>query len=195
MSETLPLFPLSTLLYPGGRLALRLFEPRYLDMLTRCFKEDSGFGVVLLENGSEVGADQSFFNVGTEARIVDWGQGDDGMLHITARGGRRFAVEASETREDNLVVGAVSWLVEPDDAQVPEAYAYLAEFLDKLIERTGADIELSDAERSSALALGYRLAEVLPLEARAKVELLASSDPIERLQQFDELFQQAAVED
>jgi len=194
MPETLPLFPLSTLLYPEGRLALRLFEPRYLDMLTRCLKEDSGFGVVLLENGGEVGGEQSFFNVGTEARIVDWDQGDDGMLHITARGARRFAVETSETQDDHLVVGEVAWLEEPADATIPDEYRYLVEFLDKLIERTGADVELSEADRTSALTIGYRLSEVLPLEPRVKVELLASSDPLERLEHFDELFQHATIE-
>ena len=194
MYNSLPLFPLSTLLFPQGQLELRLFEPRYLDMLTSCLKEESGFGVVLLEQGSEVGSEQSFFNVGTEASIVDWDSGDDGMLHITTIGERRFVVETSSVQADGLVVGSVEWLDEPDDLEIPTSFRYLLELLENVVDRTGANVDLSDARRDSALWLGYRLAEILPLEGRAKTELLAVSDPISRLEHFDELLRQADLE-
>ena len=86
---TLPLFPLSTVLFPEGPLPLRVFEPRYLDMISRCLREAAGFGVVLIVSGSDTGAVETS-TVGTVARIVDWYQGSDGILGITARGTRQF---------------------------------------------------------------------------------------------------------
>lgn len=187
MPHVLPLFPLRSLLFPHGQLELRLFEPRYLDMVSRCMRDRTGFGVVLLDEGKEAGTAQSFFNIGTEAHIVDWDQGEDGLLHIRTEGARRFVVESSDTQSDNLVVAEVSWLPEPAQQLVPDEYAYLAEFLDNLAERAGLPPPLAPEERGHATLLGYRLAELLPLDARTKVELLASGDPVARLRHFDDL--------
>jgi len=93
MPENLALFPLNTVLFPGGPLPLRIFETRYLDMLSRCFKNDQGFGVCLIEQGSETGPARSY-TVGTLARVRDWSNGPDGLLHILAVGERRFRVFA-----------------------------------------------------------------------------------------------------
>jgi Lon protease-like protein len=97
-TQTIPLFPLRTVLFPGGTLPLRIFEPRYVDMIRWCMRESSGFGVVLLKEGSDVldastPADTpNIFSVGTEAQIIDFDQADNGLLGIVARGGEKFRV-------------------------------------------------------------------------------------------------------
>ena len=77
-----PLFPLSTVLFPGGTLPLKLFETRYLDMLSWCLREQSSFGVVAIKRGSEVGGTPEFHAIGTIAQITSWDQGSDGLLHV-----------------------------------------------------------------------------------------------------------------
>ncbi len=192
MTHAFPLFPLSTLLFPHGRLELRLFEPRYLDMVSRCMRDRSGFGVVLLDRGSEAGTGQSFFNIGTEARILDWDQGEDGLLHIVTEGARRFVVEESDTQSDGLVIAEVSFLPEPSPMDVPAEFAYLVEFIDTLAERVELPHALTDEERTDANLLAYRLADLMPLDPRMRVELLATSDPIARLRHFHEMFAKSA---
>jgi Lon protease-like protein len=81
-----PLFPLNSVVLPGGRIPLQLFEPRYLDMLTRCMKEDRGFVVVLLRDGAETGKLAAFYDIGTYVRIIDFKQLENGLLGITVEG-------------------------------------------------------------------------------------------------------------
>ena len=95
------LFPLRTVLYPGGPLPLRVFEPRYLDMICESLKGERPFGVVLIRHGSETGR-ASTFDVGTLASITDWYQGSDGVLGVTAVGGERFRVLSTERRPNGL---------------------------------------------------------------------------------------------
>src|SRR5687768_15209514 len=102
MSVVLPLFPLNTVLFPGGPLRLRIFEPRYLDMVSRCMRESSSFGVALITEGKEAGGTARTTGVGTTARIVDFERLDDGLLGITARGEQRFTIEDVRTQSDGL---------------------------------------------------------------------------------------------
>jgi Lon protease-like protein len=105
----IPLFPLGTVLFPGGPLPLRIFEQRYLDMISSCLKNDSRFGVLLIRTGKETG-DATTHSVGTLARIVDWYQGSDGLLGITAIGEERFRLLQSERQENGLHLGDVKRL-------------------------------------------------------------------------------------
>ena len=89
-----PLFPLNTVLFPGGPLPLRIFEARYVDMISHCLKENASFGVLLIREGQEAGTPASTFEVGTLARIVDWYQGSDGLLGVTAIGTLAEILEA-----------------------------------------------------------------------------------------------------
>ena len=104
-----PLFPLRTVLYPGGPLPLRIFEQRYLDMISRCMKTDSPFGVLLIRKGSESGPAETF-DIGTLARITDWYQGSDGLLGVTATGTERFRLLSGRRESDGLLVGEVELL-------------------------------------------------------------------------------------
>jgi Lon protease-like protein len=91
-------------LFPGGPLPLRIFEARYLDMISRCLKTDTPFGVLLIRDGDETGAARTH-TVGTLARIVDWYQGSDGLLGVTAAGEQRFRLLDVGIQPDGLNAG------------------------------------------------------------------------------------------
>ena len=148
-TPNLALFPLSTVLFPGCRLDLQLFEARYLDMLGRCLKQGCGFGVVGIFQGQEAGrpADQ-FAQVGCEALIRDWQQRPNGLLGIRVEGGRRFRVLSSWVQADQLTCADVEWLDETPDQPVQDQYADLAALLQALAEQARA--------RGNALPPGFR---------------------------------------
>ena len=178
----LPLFPLKSVLFPGGRLELRIFERRYLDMVAECSRSASGFGVCLILQGEEAGAPAVPAAVGTLARIVDFETLPDGLLGITARGGERFHVERTRVRDNGLVLGEVTYRAEAPSVPVPAEFGLLSTLLDKLAERFGG--ELAAAPRANfddAGWIAYRLAEVLPLSMPERQQLLQLADPVERL--------------
>src|SRR3569623_49234 len=108
----LPLFPLNSVLFPGGVLPLRIFEPRYMEMVSVCMKEQSGFGVSLILSGKEVGEAATTYEVGTLVNIIDWDQRDDGLLGITVQGQQRFRIHATNVRSSQLVMAEVELLDE-----------------------------------------------------------------------------------
>ena len=181
----IPLFPLSTVLFPGGDLRLRIFEPRYLDLVRDCARDSRGFGVCLILEGTEAGAPAVPAAVGTLARIVDFDMLPDGLLGIRASGGERFRVASTRVRDNGLVHGEVEFW--PDEAvvPVPPEYGLLATILERLFERIGGDTARVDRARyDDASWVGFRLAEQLPLRNDEKQHLLQLADPIERLAQL-----------
>nr|WP_199046184.1 LON peptidase substrate-binding domain-containing protein [Dyella sp. ASV24] len=178
----LPLFPLSTVLYPGGQLSLRIFERRYLDMIRECARTGSSFGVCLILEGQEAGAPALPAAVGTLARIVDFHNREDGLLGILAEGGERFRVVRTRVRSDGLVRGDVEpWPVEPTQT-VPVEFALLQVILERLIENMAPQWRHAPRDLyDDASWLGFRLAELLPLQADEQQRLLEITDPIQRL--------------
>lgn len=177
----LPLFPLSTVLFPGGPLLLRIFEPRYLSMVSRCMREGHGFGVVLIDSGSEVGAAR-FVSTGTIAEIVDWHRQRDGLLLIVAEGRDRFSVASWRQQPDGLYVGELELLASEPALALPDEFAYLRELLEVRLENLGAQFGRAARSYDDATWLGYRLSEVLPLSAVKKQALLELDDPRQRLE-------------
>ncbi len=180
-SASLPLFPLNTVLFPGGPLRLRIFEPRYLDMVSRCMREDSGFGVALIVAGREAGGPAQTVPIGTLARIVDFEQLDDGLLGITARGERRFRILHAYQESDGLNMCQVEWLNEEARAEVPPPQAVLAELLRSALEQIGPAYGEITPAYEDATWVGMRLAEILPLAAIERQEMLELTDGPERL--------------
>ncbi len=170
----IPLFPLATVLFPGGVLPLRIFEPRYLDMVGSCMREDSGFGVVLITEGRDAGEAAQFHATGTLARIEDFDQLDDGHLGITCRGVHRFRVLRSAVRDNQLVVADIEPLGEQQSPRLPERYDDMRAFLQGLYQRE----ELREwaatltPEWDSGQWLASRLIEVLPLASEGRQALL-----------------------
>ena len=123
---------------------MQLFEPRYIDMLTRCLKEDRGFVVVLLQEGGETGRTAAFYDIGTYVRIIDFQQLDNGLLGITVEGESKVSVVRSWQQEDGLNVGDVECLLEEAESEVPARYSELVELQDPL-ERLSRLQELLEA--------------------------------------------------
>jgi Lon protease-like protein len=177
------LFPLKSVLFPGGPLPLRIFEPRYVDMVGRCMKNNSGFGVLAIRSGSEVG-EAVTFDTGTLAEIVSWHQDERGLLGIAARGRGRFALQSSVRQADGLYVGQVAWLTAEPRMAVPDRYRSCADFVQAVLPRLGSRYSNMDLDLDDASWVGYRLAEILPLELPAKQALLELEDPIARLERL-----------
>lgn len=177
----IPLFPLRTVLFPGGPLPLRIFETRYLDMIGRCLKEEIGFGVVALKDSEGEGPGE-VHNVGTLARIIDWYQFDDGLLGITALGETRFLLRDIRQQEDSLNLGQVDFLECDTEAELPDRFQPLLALLQNVLSELEAQYRFVEKRFDDAAWIGYRLAEVLPLSIGQKQMCLEISDPVRRLE-------------
>jgi len=181
-TNELPLFPLKTVLFPGGPLQLRIFEPRYLDMVARSLRGANRFGVVAIREGAEVGA-ATWHDVGTAAEIVDWHQESGGLLGVLAVGREMFRVEQSHRQTDGLYVGAVAWLPPLAARSLPAEHAPLAVLLRSLLEPLPAYRGGATAF-DDAVWVGCRLAETLPLALEVKQALLETTDAVVRLERL-----------
>lgn len=184
----IPLFPLSSVLFPGGKLQLRIFEPRYIDLVRECTRYGTGFGVCLILQGQEAGEPAVPAAIGTMARIHDFHTDEGGLLGIMATGGQRFQVARSRARSDGLLRGEVEvWQDEPA-LPVPVEFALLQSILERLIETMAP--HWRDAPRSAyddASWLGLRLAELLPLDVTEQQCMLELTDPLQRLAELRDI--------
>jgi Lon protease-like protein len=183
-----PLFPLSTLLFPGGILALRIFETRYLDMIRTCMRDDGAFGVVLIKEGSEVGTAAQTYAVGTLASIVNWDMHQDGLLHVDVAGGEKFRVLQTQVQADQLLVGEVETLAAEPVQALPETYDYMATIVRDLLPKINPLYQSQEFPLQDAAWVGGRFAELLPLHPAEKQTLLELDDPQRRLQALDSSF-------
>nr|WP_100549484.1 MULTISPECIES: LON peptidase substrate-binding domain-containing protein [unclassified Pseudomonas] len=181
----LPLFPLNTVLFPGCVLDLQIFEARYLDMISRCMKQGSGFGVVCIVEGAEVGeAASSFAAIGCEALVRDFQQRTNGLLGIRVEGGRRFRVERAQVLPDKLTVAEVQWLEEQPDSPLQAEHADLAALHAALAEHPLVAGLAMEGVVAGQQQLANQLAYLLPLEPAQKLQLLQLDDPALRLEQL-----------
>ncbi|HET6555128.1 MAG TPA: LON peptidase substrate-binding domain-containing protein [Dyella sp.] len=183
-----PLFPLGTVLYPGGQLPLRIFEPRYVDMVRECTRTGGSFGICLILEGTEAGAPATPAAVGTLARIVDFHHREDGLLGIVTEGAQRFHVARTRVRSDGLVRGDVGlW---PDEAaqQVPVELALLPAILERLIDSMAPQWKHAPRHLyDDASWVGFRLSELLPLQADERQYMLELTDPLRRLAELRDI--------
>jgi Lon protease-like protein len=175
-----PLFPLNTVLFPGGPLPLRIFEPRYIDMVSHCMRTESSFGVLLIRDGLEAGPSTTH-NVGTLARITDWYQGSDGLLGITALGEQRFRLISSTRQDDGLNIGEIEVLDNEPDLPLPEEYQEMATILAGVLDNLGRLYESLERRFDDASWVTSRFVEILPIDLEEKQRCLEQSDPVERL--------------
>lgn len=178
--RSVPIFPLHTVLFPGGPLPLRIFESRYLDMVSRCLKEEKMFGVILILSGSETGEAKTS-SIGTLAGIRDWYQGSDGILGVTAIGASRFRLEKASREPDGLYVGEIAPLEPEPPAALPDEFRPMASLLEIVIDDLGKLYEDVEKAYDDATWVGCRFAEILPISQDQKQHCLELSDPIERL--------------
>jgi hypothetical protein len=186
----LPLFPLHTVLFPGGRLPLKLFEQRYLEMAKECLRTNAAFGVCLILEGREVGEPALPALVGCTARIATWDMPQLGVLDVRALGEQRFRVIDHRAQKNGLLRAEVELLAPEQDAELPPHLALGAQLLRRLIE-SQPEAQLA-ARFTELVELPYRydscnwvsarLSELLPLPLATKQELLEMDTGLERLE-------------
>ena len=185
-SAELPLFPLNTVLFPGGPLPLRIFEPRYVDMVRKCMREGVPFGVLLIRSGQEVGEVSIAADVGTSARIVDFHQMPDGLLGIVCTGEQKFRVEDRRVQSDGLNVGTVTWLPPERPTPLPPQHAHLGLLLERALPQISDVYQYQSVQPrfDDASWVSSRLAEILPISLSEKQECLEMEDPLARLERL-----------
>jgi Lon protease-like protein len=188
--ETVPIFPLQTVLYPGALLPLRIFEVRYMDMARACLRDKSPFGVCLIKEGQEVGAPALPEKVGCLARIAECDMEELGILKVKAEGLERFRIVSSEVTRQGLIVGEVE-RHEPEAAGAgAPGFAECAEFLRKVIAGIGEERFAQPFRFDDATWVGFRLAEILPLRNDVKQKLLELTDASLRIGILDRFLRQ-----
>ena len=180
--QTVPLFPLHTVLYPDGQLPLRIFEPRYVDMVSECLKTNSGFGVCLIKQGAETGPAATCFNIGTYAEIIDFSRQTDGLLTITIQGKRRLRVLQTAVRSNNLLTGNIDWIASDEAEEDLEEYPLLKDLYQHIVENYDTLYADEEHESVSPEVLSYRLAEFLPFDNNIKQEILEADRAKARLE-------------
>jgi len=187
-----PLFPLNTVLFPGGPLPLRIFEPRYLTMVSDCVQGDSPFGVLLIRDGEEAGS-ATTYEVGTLARIADWYQGSDGLLGVTAVGLQRFRVISSFREANGLNIGNIEVLPDEPTVQIPDEYQSMPNILAGVLDDLGRLYESLERRMDDASWVTSRFVEILPIDLEQKQQCLESSDPVDRLRIVQEMLDAARM--
>lgn len=187
---TTPLFPLGTVLFPGGYLPIRIIEIRYIDMISRCMKEECGFGVCLINEGHEAGEPAVPYTVGTMANIIDWNADHDGLLSITVMGMDRFRVIENKVQPDNLIT-AHTQRIEPQlesgyyfengSEEQRETWSELYKVLESYMDSVQDEKNLYHKITDDPHWVSYRLAELLTIPLPAKQELLELDSVTERI--------------
>ena len=189
MAAALPLFPLNTVLFPGGLLPLQVFEQRYMTMAKTCLRDSSAFGVCAIRHGAEVGAPATPEAVGCTAKILHWDMEQLGVLKIVVQGERRFRVASTRVQDDGLVLGEVEFLPEEADAPVPEALLPCRTLLERIVAEHGERLFAKPFRLDSSAWVSARLAEVLPLAPNLRQTLL-EMDGLPRLETLARLLVQ-----
>ena len=178
---TIAVFPLHSVLLPGGVLPLRIFEPRYLDMVSQCLREGSGFVLSLIREGQETGGGAVVWPVGAQVRIIDWDSLDDGLLGITVEAVSRVRLSNFREDRDHLLWAHAEPLPDDPDRVLPPEFATFARLLEKILEQIGPPFDRLEAHLDDAGWVAGRLTELLPIDPEVKQKLLEAGDPLSRL--------------
>ena len=162
---------------------MKIFEPRYLDMIRDCVRDESGFGVCLILEGGETARASEHTRVGTLARIRDWNTLDGGLLGIVAQGHDRYSIQTTRMRDNGLMIADVKWMTEPEPVTIPDELQLLAEIVARFMDKLDTNYpDFCRLKLDDAAWVGYRLTELLPIRNLERQALLELDDPIERLE-------------
>lgn len=191
-TDTIPLFPLNSVVFPKGRISLQIFESRYIDMVSQCMRDGSGFGIVLIETGSEVaklGEKLDVHRVGTYCKVVDWNQLPNGLLGITAEGTQTFQVVETWRESSQLCRATVRYRakdsVGADRLDVTDDYIEYVELLKGLSRHPAIENMRLDVIFDDLREVAWRLSELLPISYAEKQSLLEVEDTFDRLQKIE----------
>lgn len=172
----LALFPLKTVLYPSVKIELKIFEPRYSDMVADCMRNDSPFGVILIYKGEETDVQSEVYSIGTLGVISSWQDRTDGLLGITVKGQKRYEIVSTSTQDDGLIRAEIKFLKEDELAKTPPQYHYMPELLNHILSQQGR----APKEEVPFYLVLYQLIHLLPIETVLKQRLLEVPDCIDR---------------
>lgn len=186
LNEELPIFPLGNPLFPAGMVHLNIFEPRYVAMTAECLRDNSPFGVVLIQAGFEVGAPAIPATIGCTARIVEWQQPAPDRYRLVARGESLFRIERRRNTPLGLILARVQLLEPPDPIALPTQHAALAKLIQELMVAFGDDSPIPKPLRlDDAAWVANRWAELLPLTPERRQRWLEQSDPLATLEEIE----------
>ena len=196
----LPLFPLQTVLFPGGLLMLKVFEARYLDLMSRCMRSPSPFGVVCINRGNEAGPQSERMkieSVGVLAHLLEVDAPQTGILHIRCKGVERFRLLGPPSQASDGLWSGLAEAVEPDNDVVPDTrYRDCVQALAQALERLrqeGTEAVDEPLRLDDASWVANRWCELLPISLAAKQRLMELEDPEVRLRLVDEFLRQRQV--
>ncbi len=178
----IPLFPLNTVLFPGGKLPLKVFEPRYMEMVSACLKEKKVFGICLIRAGHETGVPAQTEQVGCMVEIIDWDMQQLGVLEIAVIGTQRFHIEMSHAEKNGLIMAQVVGIAEEAPLPLPKQHQACTTILRHIIEHLGVDRFAPPLRYDDSVWVGYRLAELLPLKRSVRQNMLEMNDSLVRIE-------------
>jgi len=181
-NREISIFPLNTVLFPGGVLPLRIFEQRYLEMTKACLRDSTPFGACLIREGTEVGTPAVPCSVGCLATITQWDMPQPGLFHLLARGGGRFRILRTHTAANGLIAADIELL--PTVPEPPQLDAACCSVLRNVIGEVGADRFPAPIDLENANWVAYRLAEILPIHLTEKQSLLEMDDAVQRFERL-----------
>jgi Lon protease-like protein len=179
--ESVAIFPLNIVLFPGAVLPLRIFEVRYMDMAKECLKSGRPFGVCLIREGEEVGIPAEPEPIGCLAHLGECDMEELGILKVRTEGGERFRIVSREVSRQGLIVGEIEKLQPEADAPQAPGLAQCADFLRKAIVGIGEERFAQPYRFEDATWVSFRLAEILPLRNDVKQKLLELTDATLRM--------------
>jgi Lon protease-like protein len=190
--ETIPLFPLNSIIFPKGRISLQIFESRYVDLIRQCLKQQSGFGIVLIEEGNEVahkGQKLDIHRVGTYCEVVDWNELPNGLLGITVEGVKTFSIVESWREKNNLCVAEITFhsddAVDAKPIEVGDEFQEYVELLKGLSAHPMVEDLNIEISFENLREIAWCLAELLPVSNKEKQAILELRDPMSRLEQIE----------
>lgn len=193
MTFELPIFPLNTVLFPGGLLPLKIFEQRYLEMASACLKASKPFGVCLIAEGAEVGAPALPHAVGTVAHIGEWDMQQLGVLNVTVTGGSRFRIVERSADAHGLVRAVVEGIPDEPPLPLPPSLQGLVPLMKEIVSELGTARVAEPHRFDDAVWLGYRYCEVLPIPLQARQRLLELDDSVSRLEIIRQFLKQRGL--
>ena len=183
--DNIPIFPLKSIVLPGGLFPLRIFERRYIDMITKCMKTDKGFCIALTKTEEPNLYVTDIYEYGSFVKITDWGQLDDGLLSITVEGKNIVKILKSNLNGSGLLNGTIEHLESEKEYMIPQKYLTLSKFYKKIYPGIKNFINFKEERYADASWIGFRLTECLPLDLPTKANLISINNAIDRLEMIN----------
>lgn len=178
----IPVFPLKTVLFPGGKLPLKVFEPRYMDMVSACIRDSKPFGICLILDGEETGKPAQHVTTGSLSEIKEWDMPQLGVLNIQVLGIQRFHIEDKRIESNGLIMARAVHIAPEPPHPLPPNHQACATLLHRLIEHLGVERFAPPLNYEDAVWVSYRLAELLPLKLSARQNMLEMNDSQVRIE-------------